>query len=228
MNREQIRATAINEFGRIFEDEAEGKEPKINPSTDAIIVLSGHGLYDNNGQPITWVSPENIVRIGFGIDILKKVLAFRLKKNTITSKDIREESLFLYLNGEGSNQENIMRAQLDDMQRIALSYNFPPERIALEDCVIDGKANTLTQFTVINSDPRLENARHITMITSDYHDPRVERTTDMQLRPDLRFDVLPAPQLLHDRYNVYERITGELDRIVNYSQKGDISPVRIR
>ncbi|HMS22719.1 MAG TPA: hypothetical protein PKA38_03035 [Candidatus Levybacteria bacterium] len=91
-----------------------------------------------------------------------------------------------------------------------------------------GVANTKTQFNSINSDPSLKDASHITIITSDYHVPRVKRTAVKNLRNNISFDVLPAPQLEHDPYNVYPKVMGEVRRIIKYSNKGDISKVPTR
>ncbi len=228
MNNNKELSPLVDEFRKIYNDEASEKKQKINPNTNAVIVLSGHAVYDKNGAPITWVSAENIVRIGFAIQVIKGIVAKRLKKDEITNEDIRSSNLKLFLNGESHKQKNILRTQLDDMKHIAQAYNFPEDNIVPEDCLEDGVANTKTQFNSINSDPSLKDASHITIITSDYHVPRVKRTAVKNLRNNISFDVLPAPQLEYDPYNVYPKVMGEVRRIIKYSNKGDISKVPTR
>ncbi len=228
MNNNKELSPLVNEFKQIYNAEASGEKKRINPNTDAIIVLSGHAVYDKDGAPITWVSPENIVRIGFAIQVIRDIIAKRLKKDEVTNKDIKNSNLKLFLNGESNQQKDILKTQLDDMKHIAQAYNFPGDNIVLEDCLENGEANTKTQFKSINLDPSLKEASHITIITSDYHVPRVRRTAVKNLRSDISFDVLPTPQLEYDSYNVYPKVMGEIKRIIKYSNKGDISKVPTR
>lgn len=217
------RRKIIGEFRKIYAEEAISKEEPIDYNANAVIVLSGHGMYDSKGEAISWVSPENIVRIGYAIDVIKKIVAHRLKKEKVTNKDLEQSNISLFLNGESAAQENTSRAQLDDMHRIALAYNFPGKNLEFEDCVEDGRANTLTQFHSINTDPRLSKADNVIFITSDYHTPRVRRTAVKNLRKGLKFSVLPAPQHEYEKYNVFTKVMGEVRRIIKYSQKGDIA-----
>ena len=224
MTNERLSSDLTKEFNTIFNNEKNGVEPPVNTKTDAIVVLSGYGQYDNQGNIITWISPDNIVRIGYAIDIIRRIAQVKNQKNTTTNSDLKHLGLKLFLNGEGSNQENPLINQLDDMKRIALAYNFPSELIETEDCSVEGRsANTKDQMNTINSDLRLVSARHVTLVTSDYHDPRVVRTADLNLRPGLDFDVIPAPQEAWQHYNVAEKMMGEINRIVNYSKQGDLS-----
>lgn len=217
------RRKIIGEFRKIYTEEATSTDEPIDYDANTVIVLSGHGMYDSEGQVITWVSPENIVRIGYAIDVIKKIVAHRLNKEEVTNKDLEQSNIRLFLNGESSEQENTSRAQLDDMRRIALAYNFPERNLKFEDCLKDGKANTLTQFNSINTDPRLAKKDNVIFITSDYHTPRVRRTAVKNLREGLEFSVLPAPQHEYDKYDVFPKVMGEIRRIIKYSQKGDIA-----
>lgn len=222
------RGKLIAEFRKIYSEEATGTPEKIDYNANAVITLSGHGIYDTKGKAVTWVSPENIVRIGYSIDIIKKIVAHRLNKQSVTNEDIEKSNVLLFLNGESAEQEDIYRAQLDDMERIALAYNFPKDHIRKQDCVEDGKANTLTQFHSINKDPRLGRTDTVIFITSDYHVPRAKRAAVKNLRAGLQFSVLAAPQHEYSSYDIYPKVMGEVRRIIKYSQKGDIalSPTR--
>ena len=224
MKEIDIKKEVLSEFRSIYKIEKEKKQPKINAKTNAVVVFSGHGIYDEKGKTITWISPENIVRIGYGIEVAKKVLSIRLNKETITSRDIINSGLKLFLSGESNKQEDINRNQLDDMKRIAQDYNFPAENIHLQDCLINGQGNTKTQIETINKDPRMKNYTHITIVTSDYHVPRTERTALKNIRPKLKFHVLAAPQQEHEHYNVYPKVMGEIRRIAKYAKQGDLSP----
>jgi len=56
---------------------------------------------------------------------------------------------------------------------------FLHKKIELVSCGESG--NTQTQFAALNGDTRYNQAAHLTLISSDYHVPRIERTASKNL-----------------------------------------------
>ena len=66
-------------------------------------------------------------------------------------------------------------------------------RIVLKNDGVKGEANTTNLFKAINMDLKLQHAKHVTIVTSEYHAPRVLRTAELKLRPNHDTVVLYAP-----------------------------------
>ncbi len=97
-----------------------------------------------------------------------------------------------------------------------------PTHVAhFQDCGPRGVANTKTQFEVIVTDERTRNLRNIVLITNSYHIPRVERTAGKLLPNTMSFVVL-ADMQDYSMFNTFLKVSGEIDRILKYSEKGDI------
>lgn len=191
-------------------------EKIVSPETQGVVVLSGAYLIKENGE-LEVAIPENILRIEFGIEIVKQIVAQKSGKGVsqITREDILQYAPPLILNWETE--------LLPKAKELVVRMGFPEERIEFLDCGKMGEANTKTQFQAINSDHRYQTAKHLTFITSDYHVPRTVRTAVANLASKIDFEVLPTPHLKRASYNVFRKVRGEVRRIQTYSKKGDIS-----
>ena len=69
-------------------------------------------MYDNEGQPITWVSPKNIVRIDYAIDIVKGTISAQREGQNTTNQNIENSNIYLYLNGEYWDRGNSKKINL--------------------------------------------------------------------------------------------------------------------
>lgn len=227
MSKEPLLYTALKDtvYAPLFQNEQDGLEQEPNQKTEGIVVLAGHGIYDREQKPLTWNSPENQIRIFHGIKIYLEVARKKLGIQNPNHEELLQlikgdRPFYLYLNGEFHEKGN-SRNQLPDMFEILDETNFPPELVVAQNCVIDGKFNTLTQFKAINDDPVLGTAHHITLVTSDYHAPRAAGTAELNLNPNIQFDIAPAPQFVHEE-NIWKTLTqvgGELNRMIDYSSK---------
>lgn len=227
MSKEPLLYTALkdNVYAPLFQKEQDGCEQEPNSKTEGIVVLAGHGIYDQEQKILSWDSPENQIRIFHGIKIYLEVARKKIGVQNPNHDELLQlaegdRPFYLYLNGEFHEKGN-SRNQLPDMFGILDKMDFPPELVVSQNCVIDGKFNTLTQFQAINEDPVLGTARHITLVTSDYHTPRAAGTAELSLNPNVQFDIAPAPQFVHEA-NIWKALTqvsGELNRMIDYSSK---------
>jgi uncharacterized SAM-binding protein YcdF (DUF218 family) len=132
----------------------------------------------------------------------------------ITTEDIITHGPPLILNGETE--------QLPMMREVALSLDFPQEKIEELDCGKRGVGNTKTQFTALDTDPRFTENKHWTFVSTGYHVPRVARTAISNIDEHREFDVIGVPLEQHS-YDVYRKVRGEVKRIILYAKKGDIA-----
>lgn len=200
VNDSELRHKLIQEFRQVLTS----GESVIPTDTDGVVVLSGPDTITNRA------------RIEFGIDVIKQIIASKLGISTdsVTKENILENSPPLILDATTEH--------IPEMKAIADSLSFPAEKIQLLDCGKNGVGNTKTQVEVVNDFPLLQNAKHLTFITSSLHSPRVIRTAHANLRPGINFSVL----YVRDEKNVPNLIAGvrsEVQRIEQYSAKGDIS-----
>jgi translation elongation factor P/translation initiation factor 5A len=98
---------------------------------------------------------------------------------------------------------------------------IPSARAFLQDNGSDERANTKTQCETIASDERTKDLRSIVLVTSSYHIPRVQRTAGKVLSKATKFVVI-ADMQDYTTFNVYLKVLGEINRILEYSEKGDI------
>lgn len=202
--REEFRSVLTNEPYR------------LPTHTDAIVVLSAPPERDELGNIVTEASEENRARISFGIELMKQIAAAKAK---VAPEDLTEDQFYyfappLFLDGETE--------QLPTLREIALSHGLDPDYIEDINCGDRGVGNTKTNFTVFNEKPELKVLKHLTVVTTDYHAPRVFRTAEKNLPVEMSFDVIPMP---HDKfsYNVFRVVRGEVKRIETYIAKGDIA-----
>ena len=187
-------------------------------NTEAIMVLSA--------SPPSWSAdrskaeedyPEDVERIKFGIEVYKNFISRKLKKPIaeLTTEDLQNETLPpLVLKGATE--------QLPMLERIARSLDFPREKIIFINCGDHAVANTKTQFAQTVAHPIVGKFKHLTLISTSYHVPRLARTASKNLPEDVDFDVLGVP--LEDfSFDVYRKVKGEVKRIIEYSRKGDIA-----
>ena len=99
-----------------------------------------------------------------------------------------------------------------------------PEKLChFQDCGRRGVANTKTQFTTFATDPLTKNMRSIVFITNAYHIPRTKRTAGKYLPKETSFVISSPIDDYKIYYNAFLKVMGEIDRIMKYSAKGDIS-----
>jgi len=208
----QFRHTLIQ---KEFRDILTTGEYQIPVETEGIVILSAPPSKNEKGEVIE-ASPDNKARIEFGTQVARQITAKKLGKTLeeITIDDISQNTPMFILNGETE--------QLPTMEQLAKETGFPPEKIQLLDCGKRGVGNTKTQFEAINTHHSYRNAKHLTFITNSWHAPRVTRTADANLKPEIDFDVIPVPHSAAP-YNVFRVVRGEVKRIQSYSAKGDIT-----
>jgi uncharacterized SAM-binding protein YcdF (DUF218 family) len=198
--------TLIQEEFRTF---LTSKEYPVDKDTDGVIILSADST--------DTVNTEDQARIEFGISVIKKIVSSQTGcgLESITNEDIIQHAPPLIINAE--------TGQLPVFKEFVKRLGYPDNKIVLLDCGRQGEANTKTQFTAISKDPVLGKLHNLTIITSDYHAPRVTRTANVHLNPDTNFTVIPVPHDQYGDYSVYSKVRGEVKRIVYYTNKGDIS-----
>lgn len=215
MEKLNRHALIQEEFRAIFDHEPY----RIPTHTDGILILSAGPEIDANRQIITEHSEENIARITLAVELMKKIAA---KKAGVEVENLTRDQLYyfgtpLILDGETE--------QLPMMREVAMSLGIEAEYIEDLDCGKRGVANTKTNMEAFNSDPRFKDFKHVTVVTSDFHTPRVYRTAEKNLRTDLSFDIVSVPhqQFSNDPKYIYRVVRGEVQRIQTYVAKGDIS-----
>ena len=205
------RRMIINEF----RDKLNEENYSPPEHTEGVVALSAPHEVKENGEVIE-KTPENIARVKHAIDIVKQIASNKLGTTIekLTPSDIINNGPPLILNGETE--------QLSSMKQVAVEENFPMEHIQLMNCGDRGIANTKTQFEIMDSDNRFSNTKHLTLVTSSYHVPRVARTADKNLDTEKEFEVIGTP--FEDfEYNIFRKTKGEIKRILTYSEKKDIT-----
>lgn len=196
-SNKQFRHELIKEFRHHLYSET-----KFPSRTDAVMVLS----YVEND--------ENHARTEKAVEVYKQLIAQSLgiKFDEVTkTQSLEHGSLFVI---------NCVR-QIESMRRWALEGGIPTEKIREIICPIG--ASTKTQFELM-PDNLLKPDTHLTVISSDYHGPRVIRTADKILPKGVNFTFVGrqgTPEVL-------PRIRDEIRKIILYSEKGDISKFPIR
>jgi uncharacterized SAM-binding protein YcdF (DUF218 family) len=100
----------------------------------------------------------------------------------------------------------------------------PPEVALFQDCGRRGIANTKSQFEAIREDPRTCDLTSIVLVTSSYHVLRVARSASKLLPESMRFVVLAnMDDFLWVPFNPLLKVAGEIERMLKYVEKGDIS-----
>ncbi|MEK7630461.1 MAG: hypothetical protein AAB417_00300 [Patescibacteria group bacterium] len=186
-------------------------EPQFLPHrTDAVIILDYFNPRSTGDMAFRVRNRENLARVRFGARIWHYV-ADKAKKEQQRLPPIP----FFYLVG--------LTLALPHLRQMALSEGIPDYIIRLLDNDAVGIGNTLTQLQLVASDPTLKRAKHITIVSSSYHVPRIRRTAATCLPPDAQMwhAILGVPfeELPFD----ITMVKAEIDRIIAYSDKGDIA-----
>lgn len=116
---------------------------------------------------------------------------------------------------------NAEKEQLSLMCRSAKSLGIPVQMIYQQNAGRRGVANTKTQFEVLSKDCVRMKWRSLILVTSTYHVPRVRRTASKLLPPEVEYHTLGIPND-NDFVNTFQKVIGEIDRIVAYYDRGDI------
>lgn len=203
----------VHKMIKEFRDHLTTEKYEPPTETSGVVVLSAPP--EKRDNEVIEKTPENVARIEYGIEMIKQVVAKKSKKpiEEITNEDIIKYAPPLILNGETE--------QLPAMSEMAAEAEFPKEKIQLLNSGDRGLSNTKTQFEKMNDDKRFQTAKHFTYITTSYHIPRVTRTADQNLNPDINFEVIGIP-LKEFKYDIYRKVRGEVKRILKYSEKGDM------
>lgn len=163
-------------------------------SADAIVVLSAPPTARETDRDKREKNSENRARVDYALELAQKLGVTKLM-----------------LNGDSE--------QIEPMKEI-VGDRFPTEGIVLVDAGSRKTANTKTQFEAINQ--ALPVSQSIVLTSSLYHVPRAGRTANKNLRPDIRYTVVGVPFSQYP-FNVFEKVRGEVNRILIYEAKGDIS-----
>ncbi len=200
----------IREFRKVL---TENYEP-VSKETDAVVMHYSSPDYLLTEEKKTL---ENEARIDLSIHVVKQVTAERMEKkiDDIFPEDIIERGPFLVINSESE--------QFPFLQKIVEDRKFPKEKFFLQDCGKIGVGNTKTQSEAINDDSRCKDFKHLVLVTSAYHVPRVGKTAQKNL-DDKRFTFeVRGVSLSLFPIDVFKKTREEIKRILKYQEKGDIA-----
>lgn len=194
MRRQDLIRQLVDEF-RVLRQSSS----KLPDATDAVVVLSAAPSLEFSDTERREKNPENRARVQLGVEI---TCAFAGPPVTLA------------LDGETE--------QLPSLFEIALEYGFPEDRISLINSGDRGVSNTKTQIQKIGAFISGSRWVHVTLVTNDYHLPRVIRTAEMHLPVELAYTVIGVP---HGRclYPVFKKVRAEIQRILRYWVNGDIA-----
>lgn len=103
-------------------------------------MLSAPEERDQNGNVVREDTPENLARIAFGLEVIRRIAVVRKSKSI---EEIRfEEGPPLILDGD--------TVQLPVMESIASALGYPKEKIISVDCRARGVGNTKTHCFFIS------------------------------------------------------------------------------
>jgi hypothetical protein len=175
------------------------------------MVLAVRPEQDPDGRVDRHDTLENRARIGFGVDVVNRIMLARAEQHY--PDNLNRPGPMLILNGEDE--------QFPMMVEVARELGASPGQIVAVRCGPLGMANTKVQFEVLHAEPWLKQIRHLTVVTTGYHVPRVRRTAVAQLPESVRSTVLAVPYKDFP-FSVF-KIRGELQRIIRYAARGDIA-----
>jgi uncharacterized SAM-binding protein YcdF (DUF218 family) len=203
--------TLIQEYRRALS----GPKHYLPLDSQAVVMLSGPSDIDSNGNIIREESLENVARIVFAVELIRRNAA---KSESPSEEPYLKNCPPLVLNG--------LTEQLPMLERIALESGIPQEMIKLVDCGKRGIGNTKTQCEAMRTDQRFIDCKHITFVTTGYHVPRVARTAEKQLPNDVYYSVISVPY----KYFAFNKfiIRSETKKIREYLLKGDIAEIASR
>lgn len=186
--------------------------------TKGVIVLSApHSPEFVDDEFLREGNPENIARIIWGkyvLSLLTNNPLHRVAKLCDARGCFPDGDPRFILNGETE--------QLLIMKTVAIKIGVPEQQLVLVDSGKRGESHTGTQFQAVANHQILSKLNHLTIVTSDYHVPRVARTAKRWLPPSMKFDVVGAPRKMFGDYSVFRRVLGEMRRIVKYAANGQI------
>jgi uncharacterized SAM-binding protein YcdF (DUF218 family) len=190
------------DFRKILQQEFEqrygGAPEKLPADIDAVVVLAQEDYNFPADDIRRQYTKELISRVEYAVELLK------------------DYPMATVLILEGA------RVQLPMMKKCAIDAGVEKKRIRLLNHGEINKANTKTQFEILRKELLRKKIKKTIIVTSMYHAPRVLRTASALLPEDIAFDVFGVPNDTH-LYNKLKNINGEIERIIKYSQKGDIS-----
>ena len=176
-------------------EQAYTKPERIPENVQGIVILTADNIKEGDGQI------ENVSRIKHALGLARQ----------FTSR------LPVIFNGVAEEQ--------DLMMNLMLQMRALDQQIFFQNCGNRGPANTITQFAAIRNDELTRQMRSLVLVTNTYHVPRVRRTAGKQLPEEMKFIVSSCPEDDSKMNNTFIRIMGEIRRIQQYSEKGDILAV---
>ena len=165
--------------------------------TDAIVVLDFFDHAGTESIEIKATNWENIARTRYAAEIWRRCGG----------------RPFFFLNG--------LSAALPYLKQMALKEGIPPDKIRLLDNGAIGIGNSLTQFDLVANDLFLPDESIFTFVSTSYHIPRLERIAAMRLPHRFKYGITGVP--FSDFSYDMAVILGEIKRIFDYSEKGDIA-----
>lgn len=212
----------INEFNGVYQTD----RIYVKKETEAVVFLSAQEFVGDDPSNLDYgiyFNYENKCRLVTAIQGVRMVTELKSGINIaqITSKDIITHGTKLILSGTTE--------QLPFMMQMAKDLDFPVEAMIPIDCGKKGVGNTKTQFVTVQQyyTSKMDKLpKHLTFVSTAYHVPRVARTGNANLMTSISFDVIPVPcSMLSGDYpfNIANQFISEAGKIIEYSNRGDIT-----
>lgn len=214
--------------------------PEPTEDIDYVFILSARATYlgtpvDNQKIPDT---SDDYNRVRLGIELAKKITALRLKKDIkdITKRDLQLFGPNIIYNGRDLHNQELVKsmAMNPTMARNYKEYNefsaknllndYPAEKL----CILDlppKDQNTKGQFICVRDKLKIKNTS-VALVTHAYHFPRVNLMVGKGAPLNPFGENVKCYAVLVDRLfqapGAAEDIAGELQRIPQYTAKGDL------
>lgn len=207
-----------------------GKEHPFVPTPDIgmvwVISAPGTAFTDSKDGVYAGDSSDRMT-IDHGAQLVREITSARLDKPIaeVTKDDVAANGPTLFYNGEDDFAEGSNYPQNQDLAKLVKSPDFP---VPKSKVVIDSieQINTIGQIESILEYIRQHNFKgKVAVVSVGAHDARVFRYLEKHkadIPEGVEFVSAPAMQT-HNPVGTTKR---EIDKVVKYSKKGDMSPER--